>query len=70
MLDREANMFRGLNDYRAERPQRRRKPTVSLSARQQNILIAAICIELFLLFAAPICGASVIGALISLVKFI
>lgn len=63
-------MFRGLNDYRAERPQPRRKPTVSLSARQQNILIAAISIELFLLFVAPICGASVIEALISLVKLI
>jgi hypothetical protein len=41
---------------------------VSLTWRQQKILMYAVLAELFFLFVAPICGASVIDALLAIFR--
>lgn len=61
-------MFRDLNEYRARREPLPRRPSVSLTWRQQKILMYAVLVELFLLFVAPICGASVIEALFAVFR--
>jgi len=61
-------MFRDLNEYRARREPLPRRPPVSLTWRQQKILMYAVLVELFLLFVAPIFGASVIEALFAVFR--
>jgi hypothetical protein len=59
-------MFRDLNDYRVRREPPQRKPHVSLTPRQQKILVYALVFELFFLFIAPVCGASLIDAIVAI----
>lgn len=61
-------MYRDLNDFRIRKEPSPRKRQVTLSPRQQNILISALAFELFLLFVAPICGVSMIDAILAVFR--
>jgi hypothetical protein len=61
-------MFRDLGDYRIRREPPRKRPQISLTPLQQKLLAYALGFELFFLFVAPICGASVIDALVAIVR--
>lgn len=61
-------MYRDLSDYRIRREPPPRRPKVSLTARQQKILTYALMFELFFLFVAPICGASIIDACLAIAR--
>jgi hypothetical protein len=64
----EPQMFRDLTDYRVRREPPPRRPKVSLTAGQQIILAYALLFELFFLFVAPICGASIIDACLAVAR--